>query len=269
MKIDPLVSVIIPLYNAENYILQTLESVKKQTFKNIELIVVDNASTDSSLTVVKEFSKNYESIKIITNDINSGGPAKPRNIGIEASQGEYIAFLDSDDLWHESKLEKQINLMINGNFNFTSTNSLLVNENSQPFNNNSRILGPGTKEYGIKSLLFRNTIITSSVVVNRDVLMGFRFDESENMVTSEDYHLWLTLMGGDNCRFVHLSQQLVDYRILANSLGHKNGKLGFATKGTFAATQFLVESNRSNLLYIILISNVMRLAKLIVTRKYH
>tara|TARA_R110000822_G_scaffold310479_1_gene443403 strand:+ start:19343 stop:20158 length:816 start_codon:yes stop_codon:yes gene_type:complete len=270
MKIEPLISVIIPLYNAENYILETLESVKSQTYQNIELIIVDNASTDNSLLLVREFinSLSHINVKVIECEVNSGGPAKPRNLGIDLAEGEYLAFLDSDDVWHKEKLERQMLLMLDNGLNFTSTSSFLIDENSFSITNNKRVVTGKIKKYGIKSLLFSNTIITSSVIVKTKFMDKLRFDESINMVTTEDYFLWLRLMNLSECQFTQLLDTLVDYRVLPSSLGSKSGKLAFATKGVFASTQFIIESKQPTYLPLILISNVLRLTKLFLTRKY-
>ena len=117
----PLVSIIIPMYNAEHYISDTLNSVKKQTYKNYEVIVIDNASTDSSVLIVENMKSNFNNLKIVRSTLNSGGPARPRNIGIEHASGEFIAFLDSDDLWMPEKLSIQILYMLANDIDFSST----------------------------------------------------------------------------------------------------------------------------------------------------
>ena len=99
-----LVSVIIPLYNCERYISQAVESILNQTYKKIEIIVVDDGSTDFSLKVVKTFQD--ERIKIISRE--NGGLAKARNSGITEAKGEIAGFLDADDYWHPSKIETHI-----------------------------------------------------------------------------------------------------------------------------------------------------------------
>ncbi|TMS92555.1 glycosyl transferase [Pseudoalteromonas sp. S201] len=271
MKIEPLISVIIPLYNAENYILETLESVKSQTYQNIELIIVDNASTDNSLLLVREFinSLSHSNVKVIECEVNSGGPAKPRNLGIDLAEGEFIAFLDSDDVWHNEKLERQILSMLDNDLNFTSTRSFLIDVNNSPISNNKRVIAGKIKKYGIKKLLFSNTIVTSSVVIKAQLLNDFRFNDSANMVASEDYLLWLCILNTPECNFAELLDSLVDYRVLSNSLGSKSGKLSLAVKGLFASTQFIIETKQPRFLPLILLSNILRLTKLFLTRKYN
>jgi glycosyltransferase involved in cell wall biosynthesis len=108
--IKPCVSVIIPLYNKQNHILRTLNSLLKQTFTDWECIIVDDGSTDSSVELVSEFiSKSDCSFKLIETD--NYGQSRARNIGIAASKGKYVAFLDGDDLWLPNKLERQVSIM--------------------------------------------------------------------------------------------------------------------------------------------------------------
>ena len=119
--IKDLVSVIIPVYKAERFIKQTINSVINQTYKNIEIIIVDDCSPDKSADIILEMAKIYSQIKYFKLDVNSGA-AVARNKGIEVSEGQYIAFLDSDDSWKPSKIEKEIELLRekNGNFAFTA-----------------------------------------------------------------------------------------------------------------------------------------------------
>ena len=110
MASHPLVSIIMPAFNAKAYIAQTLTSVLEQTYTNWELIVVDDHSTDNTLDIVHEFSSKYPQIKCFQNELNLGA-AVTRNKAIKEAKGDYIAFLDADDLWHPEKLEKQVQFM--------------------------------------------------------------------------------------------------------------------------------------------------------------
>lgn len=107
---EPLVSIITPVYNAQDYLEETILSVLNQTYYNWELLLIDDCSIDNSYKIIEKYLKKDRRIKYLKNDKNSG-PAITRNKGIEEAKGEYIAFLDSDDLWYENKLEKQINFM--------------------------------------------------------------------------------------------------------------------------------------------------------------
>ena len=107
---NPLVSIITPNYNCSRFITETIESVLAQTYTNWEMIIVDDCSTDNSYQISLEYSQKDSRIKVYKNDKNSGA-AFSRNSALDIAQGEYIAFLDSDDLWETVKLEKQINFI--------------------------------------------------------------------------------------------------------------------------------------------------------------
>ena len=103
----PLITVIIPMYNAERFIKQSLESVRNQTLKDFEVIVVDDRSTDRSIELVEDMSAQFDGrLKLIKREINSGGSAIPRNVGLRLAHGKYIAFLDNDDLYTKTALEE-------------------------------------------------------------------------------------------------------------------------------------------------------------------
>lgn len=106
----PKISVITPAYNAENYIGQTIESVQAQTYKVWEMIIVDDCSTDYTAVLVSDYAKKDPRIKLVKAPKN-GGVAAARNLGLEQTTGDYIAFVDSDDLWKPEKLEKQLAFM--------------------------------------------------------------------------------------------------------------------------------------------------------------
>ena len=104
---NEMVSIITPVFNSEKYIEETIKSVLNQTYEEFELILIDNFSQDSSLAIIKKFQEYDGRIKLIRLDKNYG-PAKARNFGIESAKGNYISFLDSDDLLYENYLENQI-----------------------------------------------------------------------------------------------------------------------------------------------------------------
>lgn len=114
---QPLVSVIIPTYNRENYIIKTLENILHQTYKNIEVIIIDDGSIDDTNGRIEDFirKKNAKNIKYYWQE--NSGVSSARNLGIEKSKGEFIAFQDSDDLWKADKLEKQVNCILQKNSN--------------------------------------------------------------------------------------------------------------------------------------------------------
>ena len=105
--LDYKVSIITPSYNSERYISETIDSVINQTYENWEMLIIDDSSTDNSINIISDYCSSENRIKLIKLEEN-GGAAVARNRGIKEAEGRFIAFLDSDDLWHPEKLEKQL-----------------------------------------------------------------------------------------------------------------------------------------------------------------
>lgn len=133
-----LVSVIMPSYNTAEYISESIASVRKQTYTDWELIIVDDCSADNTDEIVKPFLSDKR-IKYIKNETNSGA-AVSRNRALREAKGKWIAFLDSDDLWHPEKLEKQIRFMEKNGYHFSYTNYTEIDKDGMP--NGKYITGP-------------------------------------------------------------------------------------------------------------------------------
>lgn len=238
----PLVSVITPLYNAEKYIAQTIESVLSQTYPQWEMLVVDNCSSDASKDIVKSF--NDPRIKLIELEYNSGGPARPRNIGMEHAQGEYIAFLDSDDIWMPSKLQRQMQLIQEKNVDIVHTLSHTIDTNSQVigFHENQRVynlcrfvMRPHT------IILFSNFININSVLMKKDE--NLRFREDKNLIALEDWTFWIENNLAD--KKIHLLPELLlHYRIDINSASNRSSDMSFR-KAFYLYALLLIESKIS------------------------
>ena len=114
----PLVSIIMPCYNAERYIAQSIESVLAQTYQSWELLITDDGSKDNSVKIATKYSLEDERINLLVPDEHQG-IARTRNMSISRAKGRFIAFLDSDDIWYPEKLEKQINYMLENDVAFT------------------------------------------------------------------------------------------------------------------------------------------------------
>ena len=188
----PKVSIIIPTYNRANLLSRAIKSVLNQTFKDFELIIVDDGSTDNTKQVVEKFQKEDSRIKYIWQE-NSGAPARPKNTGIKNAKGNYIAFLDDDDEWLPEKLEKQLKLFeSSSNLGFVGCNILVTNNKNKK---SSKVYKMPTYSESIffEKLFEGNFILTSScVVIKREVLnkIGL-FDE--NLKFGDDWDLWLRI----------------------------------------------------------------------------
>ncbi len=170
-----LVSVITPVHNAQDFLSQTIESVLNQTYQNFEIILVDDASSDLSRDIIDKYQKIDNRVKSVLLNENLG-VANARNEGIKNANGRFIAFLDSDDLWKEDKLEKQINFMIENDYEFTYTGYELMDENGN-------MLGKvvHTKDrVDYNELLKHNVIGCLSVVIDRSKIQDIQMKKIRN-----------------------------------------------------------------------------------------
>lgn len=156
---NDLVSIIVPVYNSEKFINDTIRTVQEQTYGNWELILVNDCSTDNSVSIIEKYVKEDNRIKLINLECNSGA-AIARNTGIEQATGRYIAFLDADDLWHKEKLEKQIKFMKKNEYEFTFTGYEFADENGK---GNGKIVKVPEK-INYKQALKNTTISTITVM---------------------------------------------------------------------------------------------------------
>lgn len=148
-----LVSIIIPVYQAENFIVQTIETIKQQTYENWEAIFVDDDSTDNSTAIIKkEVSDKIKLIKLNKNR----GPAIARNIGIDKAKGRYICFLDADDLWEKTKIEQQVEFMKKKQCTFSYTSYYYVTEQGKICSNKVEV----QEELNYKEALKDTRILT-------------------------------------------------------------------------------------------------------------
>ena len=214
------VSVIIPCYNAEKYIAQTIESVLRQTHRNFEIMVIDDCSVDNTLGVLTEYVEKGL-ISVLTLQSNFGGPARPRNLGISKATGKWVAFLDADDIWNPSKLEEQLRVQ-------QSTGASFLCTGKRDFvKNNDVVFWPvhSSRFWTIKynMLLLKDFIPTSSVLIERAILKMHLFDERKSLISVEDYELWLRILrSGTRC--IKMSHDLVHYRISKEQISRKKWK---------------------------------------------
>lgn len=204
-----LVSVIIPVYNAEKFIGETVESVIAQTYKNIEIVIVDDCSKDSSEIIIKRLKSTYSNI-IYQRCENNHGAAVARNTALKIAKGQYVAFLDSDDLWQPTKIEKQINLLKAKNLSFCYTAIEMINDIGEVIKSKRNVI-----ELIDYNFLLKNTmIVTSSVIIDRIALGDFQMPLRRS---GQDYATWLMLLrkGVVACG---INKPLVKYRISNNSL---------------------------------------------------
>ena len=186
---QPLVSVIMPTYNHAEFIGKAIESVLNQTYQKIEFIIIDNYSEDDTEKIILE---NRDNRIIYLKFRNNGIIAASRNLGIKKAKGEYIAFLDSDDVWHKQKLEKQLPHFSKPEIIGVASNPLLDSETPFYRRNNFARGKNGYIDYQYRDILDRNPIVTSSLIVRSTAFehSGY-FDENKAFSCIEDWDLWL------------------------------------------------------------------------------
>ncbi len=205
---DGLVSIITPMYNSEKYISATIDSVLKQTYKNWEMIIINDGSNDNSKEIVSSYVNLDGRIKVI--DIKKNrGVSYARNKGISNSQGSFIAFIDSDDIWNSNKLEKQIEFMITNNAAWSFTAYELIDEENNPLKKIIEV--PEFIDYN--GLLKGNIIGCSTVMIDKR-----KIDKIEMPLNKhEDYITWLSILKR-GYRGYGLNDVLTNYRKLDNSI---------------------------------------------------
>nr|WP_317365530.1 glycosyltransferase [uncultured Blautia sp.] len=213
--VNDMVSVITPVYNAGRYLERMLDSVLSQTYKNIEIVLVDDCSSDNSESIIKKYQENNDKIIYFKQPKNLGA-GHARNKALELSRGRYVAFLDSDDVWMPKKIELQLALMAEKNTPFSYAAIEMIDENDNVIKTKRNIKEQCTYKY-----LLHNTIIaTSSVIVDRKVLGDFRMHLRRG---GQDYATWLRLLRtGAIARGIN--ETLVRYRISEGSLSSNKFK---------------------------------------------
>ena len=207
--IEGLVSVIIPVYNAEKYLDRTLNSIFMQTYKNYEIVLVDDQSNDNSAHIISKYKEIHPEIFYYLQPENKGA-GYARNKALELAKGQYVAFLDSDDLWKPDKLEKQIQLLKDKNGEFCFTAIEMIDGEDKIIKSKRKV-----KEEIDYIFLLSNTMIpTSSVLVDRCKSGDFRMHIRRG---GQDYATWLALLR-DGTTAYGIDEALVSYRIDGQSL---------------------------------------------------
>lgn len=205
-----MISIIMPAYNAEQYIESAIQSVRKQTVTDWELIVVDDLSSDNTAKIVSEIMREDARIHLICNEQNQG-VSYCRNMGVQKANGEWIAFLDSDDCWKTEKLEHQLAVAEEKDAQFIFTGSAFMDEDGQE------------KDYilqvkditSYKELLKQNIISCSSVMIKKDLMLQYPMGESKGV--HEDYETWLRILRKTGCTAYAVNEPLLIYRLRKNS----------------------------------------------------
>ena len=204
-----LISIIMPSYNTGKYISESIMSVQNQTYREWELLIVDDCSTDDTDRVVAKFLSDKR-IRYIKNNKNSGA-AISRNKALSCAKGRWIAFLDSDDLWTPDKLEKQLDFMKKNNYDFSYTYYEEIDENS----NEKGVLITGPQKINKRKMNNYCWIGCLTVMYNKDIVGNIQIKDIKK---NNDYAMWLKVIKKSDCYL--LPENLAKYRKRQGSISN-------------------------------------------------
>lgn len=205
------ISIIVPVYNAEKYILETIGCIRNQTYTNWELLLIDDGSTDGSRQVVEELLEKEPDGRIRLLVKENTGAAQTRNTGLKEATGRYIAYLDADDLWQKEKLEKQLAFMRKREAAFSFTGYEFADENGEGTGKVVKV--PDSLSY--KQALKNTTIFTSTVMFDTEKIG--KEELAMPIIKSEDTALWFKVLRQGYTAY-GLNENLVSYRRVGGSL---------------------------------------------------
>ena len=212
---DLKVDIVLPNYNSEAYLEETIQSVINQTFKNWKLIIIDANSNFATQKILEKYNK-YKNIKIIKLKKNKKAGFS-RNLALRNSKSEYIAFIDSDDIWEEDKLSEQLNFMLKNKYSFSYTNYQPFKK-SNNFSDNSdlnflQVVRP-LKYFSYNTFIKNTSIATSTMIIKRSAIGNSKFSNTE---ICEDYFFKCQILKKVKYAYC-LSKNLMRYRIRGDSL---------------------------------------------------
>lgn len=205
------ISIIMPSLNSARFIRNSIESVLAQTHKDLELIVIDNPSVDGTSEIVAHYAAQDGRVRHVRPDRNLGSAARTRNYGLALAQGNHVAFIDSDDLWHPEKLAQQLLELKRTGSPFAYTGYAVLDAVDNMILSHEHV--PARLTY--RGLLKKTVVATSTVLFDRRVIQGFQFPE--DVPISEDYAAWLEIFK----RFdfaCGVDKPLAYYRVVPHSL---------------------------------------------------
>lgn len=206
--INPLISIIVPCYNSEKYIAETIESVISQSYNNWEMLITDDCSTDNSVKIITDYMKKDDRIKLFSTKSNTGHPSEPRNISLKNARGDYFALLDSDDIWFPKKLEDQLSLVRKTGASIITSYVQVIDDDS---NITKKIIRTRDKS-DYTDMLKNNELTAATVFFSKDVSKVLHFPERQQ----EDYIAWLNVLK-HGFRILNTRQIHAYYRISMNS----------------------------------------------------
>lgn len=239
--VKDLVSIIMPAYNAEKYIAEAINSVLKQTYINWELIIVDDGSTDLTANIIKEFVKQDKRLSYYYQP--NGKQGKARNLGINHSKGEYLSFLDADDLWTVDKLSSQIKLLASDiDLDLIFSQGYSLHQNQVIDCNLTALKIWDLSDFPV--FIKHNQIPILSVLARKTSIEKVgNFSERVDIQNAEDYHLWLKMLI-NGCKFKSIVNRLFYYRVHENQSTFQNINLELPLLSTYIAVYQQLDNSK-------------------------
>lgn len=209
-----LVSIIMPYYKKKAYLNKTINSILQQTYKKFEIILVDDEKSEESINLLSKIKKKNKKIKVI-NSARNLGAGNARNLAINNSSGDYLAFCDCDDLWKKDKLKKQLNFMLKNKLDFSHTSYEIIDQNGLKIG-----LRKANKNLSYNDLI-KSCDIGLSTVIFKKKLFDNKNYKFPNLKTKEDYVLWLKF-AKKGIKLKGINKYLSCWRSCSNSLSSNN-----------------------------------------------
>lgn len=213
------VSIIVPIYNVERYLRRCIDSLLKQSYQNIEIVMVDDCSSDNSGTIAKEYSEKYPDLCVYIKQSKNGGLAKTRNAGIDSSQGEWLSFVDSDDWVHRDFIKEMLETAQAESFDIVVSDLLYVYDNGKRKEANTLGALTGEASHKEKVALLRNHSYTRLIRKSFFIQSGLRFPE--HLRRGEDMGIMVPLLTKTN-KIGILNKALYYYFQREDSISNKN-----------------------------------------------
>ncbi len=217
-----MISVIMPAYNSKEYLREAVSSVLMQTVSDLELLIIDDASTDGTSEICNSLSKTDERIRVFHNEENLG-VSRSRNLGVQNARGEWIAYLDSDDVWEKSKLELQLTLAEKEKAVFLFTGSAFMDENGRMLD----YYLPAPKCTSYPEILKQNVISCSSVLIRKELMLQYPMYDDNSI--HEDFLTWAQILKNEKISAYGVDKPLLIYRISSSSKSGNKIKAGMMT----------------------------------------
>lgn len=208
---DPLISVVLSVYNAEKYLVEAIKSILNQTFKDFEFIIINDGSTDKSLEIIESYQKEDERIILISRE--NKGLIASLNEGIEKAKAKYIVRMDADDISLSTRFEEQVKIMEeNQNIGLCGTSVIVFGNNIK-----SDVWKLSKDDKTIKTeLLFSSPLFHPTVIMRRDIILKYNLFYNKKFKHAEDFELWTRF--AKYTKITNIQKPLFKYRILVDSI---------------------------------------------------